>query len=155
MEGKSKRSFPLEENCVTSNKIKRIKAHTNQMSNTMENVSISEPNLKHSKVQLSERDRKIDKEHVSLVEKMMPANIAAYMGQEHIIGPGTILSYLLEKGEIPSMIFWGPPGCGKVILFFTIFYIFLFLYFIVIIFVLYILDILNQDNSVFKQKNNK
>ncbi|GAB1860546.1 ATPase WRNIP1 [Camponotus japonicus] len=113
MEGKSKRSFPLEENCVTSNKIKRIKAHTNQMSNTMENVSISEPNLKHSKVQLSERDRKIDKEHVSLVEKMMPANIAAYMGQEHIIGPSTILSYLLEKGEIPSMIFWGPPGCGK------------------------------------------
>lgn len=76
------------------------------MPNTMENVSTSHHNfVKHS----SERD----KEHVSLVEKMMPTNIAAYVGQKQIIGPGTVLSYLLEKGEIPSMIFWGPPGCGK------------------------------------------
>lgn len=92
------------------------------MSNNMENVS--ERNfVKHSKVQ-SEKDRKIDKEHVSLVKKMIPTNIAAYVGQEQVIGPGTVLSYLLEKGEIPSMIFWGPTGCGKVILlfFFYIFY---------------------------------
>ncbi|KMQ95100.1 atpase wrnip1 [Lasius niger] len=44
---------------------------------------------------------------------MIPTNIAAYIGQEQIIGPGTVLGYLLEKREIPSMIFWGPPGCGK------------------------------------------
>lgn len=100
---------------------KTFKAHTNQMSDNMKNIS--EHNfVKRSKVQ-SETDRKIDKEHVSLVEKMMPTNIAAYVGQEQIIGPGTVLNYLLEKGEIPSMIFWGPPGCGKVILlFFYIFY---------------------------------
>lgn len=51
---------------------------------------------------------------VSLVERLKPTSIAAYVGQKQIIGPGTVLSYLLEKGEIPSMIFWGPPGCGKV-----------------------------------------
>lgn len=133
--------------------MKRIKAHTNQMSNIMETVSVSAHNFKHSKVQFSEIDGKVDKERVSLVEKMMPTNITAYIGQEHIIGPGTILSYLLGKGEIPSMIFWGPPGCGKVILYYFLY--FLFLYFIVIIFVLYILDILNQYNSIFKQKSNK
>lgn len=123
MEGKSKRSFPFEENCVISNKIKKIKVHINQMSNNMENVSTSQHNfVKHSKVQSLEGDKKLNKEHVSLVEKMMPTNAADYIGQKQIIGPGTVLGYLLEKGEISSMIFWGPPGCGKVILFFTIFY---------------------------------
>lgn len=124
MEGKFKRSFPLEENCVISNK--KIKVQTNQMpNNNMENVS-QHNFIKHSKVQSSEGDRKLDKEHVSLVEKMRPTNAAAYVGQKQIIGPGTVLGYLLEKGEISSMIFWGPPGCGKVILFFTIFYTFYF-----------------------------
>ncbi|KAM0736596.1 ATPase WRNIP1 [Formica fusca] len=114
MEGKSKRSFPFEENCVISNKIKKIKVHINQMSNNMENVSISQHNfVKHSKVQSLEGDKKLNKEHASLVEKMMPTNAADYIGQKQIIGPGTVLGYLLEKGEISSMIFWGPPGCGK------------------------------------------
>lgn len=65
--------------------------------------------IKRSEVQFSETSKR-----VSLAEKMKPTNIAAYVGQKQIIGPGTVLSYLLEKGEIPSMIFWGPPGCGKV-----------------------------------------
>ncbi|XP_050458368.1 ATPase WRNIP1-like isoform X2 [Cataglyphis hispanica] len=112
MEGKFKRSFPFEKNCVINNKIKKIKVHTNQMPNNMEKVS-QHNFIKHSKVQSSEEDRKLDKEHVSLVEKMMPTNAAAYVGQKQILGPGTVLGYLLEKGEISSMIFWGPPGCGK------------------------------------------
>lgn len=53
-------------------------------------------------------------ERVPLVERMRPTSVAAYVGQKQIVGPGTVLSYLLEKGEIPSMIFWGSPGCGKV-----------------------------------------
>lgn len=52
-------------------------------------------------------------ERVPLVERMRPTSVAAYVGQKQIVGPGTVLNYLLEKGEIPSMIFWGPPGCGK------------------------------------------
>lgn len=64
--------------------------------------------IKHSKVHSETLER------VLLVEKMRPTSIATYVGQKQIIGPGTVLSYLLEKGEIPSMIFWGPPGCGKV-----------------------------------------
>ena len=35
------------------------------------------------------------------------------MGQEHIIGEGKFLQSLIEKEQIPSLIFWGPPGVGK------------------------------------------
>ncbi|XP_012543673.2 ATPase WRNIP1 [Monomorium pharaonis] len=64
--------------------------------------------IKHSKVKSSEILQR-----VSLAERMRPTNIAAYVGQKQIIGPDTVLRYLLEKAEIPSMVFWGPPGCGK------------------------------------------
>ncbi|KAF7392562.1 hypothetical protein HZH66_008395 [Vespula vulgaris] len=53
------------------------------------------------------------KDHVSLVERMKPVNFTSYMGQKHVIGPNTVLRNFLEIGEIPSMILWGPPGCGK------------------------------------------
>lgn len=52
---------------------------------------------------------------VPLAEKMRPILIEDYVGQEHIMGDNTILRKVLDKNEIPSMILWGPPGCGKVI----------------------------------------
>lgn len=55
------------------------------------------------------------KEFISLSEKMRPTCLDDYIGQEKIIGPHTVLKQLLIKGHVPSMIFWGPPGCGKVI----------------------------------------
>lgn len=109
MERKSKRLFPFEEDLMMSNQNKKFKVHTNKMSNNMEDAT--EHNFtKRSQVLSSETNEK----SASLVLKMRPINIAAYTGQKHVIGPDTVLSYLLEKGEIPSMIFWGPPGCGKV-----------------------------------------
>ena len=35
------------------------------------------------------------------------------LGQEHLVGKGSILRTAIENGKIPSMIFWGPPGTGK------------------------------------------
>nr|KAF7401882.1 hypothetical protein H0235_015218 [Vespula pensylvanica] len=52
-------------------------------------------------------------EHIPLAEKMRPSNFSGYIGQEHILGPQCALYQLLHKGEIPNMILWGPPGCGK------------------------------------------
>jgi len=52
---------------------------------------------------------------------MRPTSLLNFVGQKHILGPRTILSELLQKGEIPNMILWGPPGCGKVLLHFCIF----------------------------------
>lgn len=55
------------------------------------------------------------KDHVSLVERMKPMNFTSYMGQKHVIGPNTVFRNFVDRGEIPSMILWGPPGCGKVL----------------------------------------
>ncbi|XP_031788813.1 ATPase WRNIP1 isoform X2 [Nasonia vitripennis] len=53
------------------------------------------------------------KSHAPLAEKMRPNELSDYVGQSHLIGPKTLLHDLLRNGEIPSMILWGPPGCGK------------------------------------------
>ncbi|XP_076750416.1 ATPase WRNIP1 [Xylocopa sonorina] len=52
-------------------------------------------------------------EHIHLTEKMQPACLDDYIGQELIIGSNTLLQHLLTKGHVPSMILYGPPGCGK------------------------------------------
>ena len=49
-----------------------------------------------------------------LAEVMRPNVIDDYVGQESAIGKNAILRTVLESGQVPSMIFWGPPGCGKV-----------------------------------------
>jgi len=48
-----------------------------------------------------------------LADRMRPKDIKNFIGQEQIIGSKSILRQVLATGNIPSMIFWGPPGCGK------------------------------------------
>jgi putative ATPase len=48
-----------------------------------------------------------------LAERMRPSTLENFVGQTHLIGEGKPLSLLLANGELPSMIFWGPPGTGK------------------------------------------
>ncbi len=48
-----------------------------------------------------------------LAEILRPKNLDEYIGQQHLIGSGAVLRTLIESGNIPSMIFWGPPGIGK------------------------------------------
>lgn len=50
-----------------------------------------------------------------LAERMRPKTLAEYVGQSQVLGSNSLLRTLLEADEIPSMILWGPPGCGKVI----------------------------------------
>ena len=44
---------------------------------------------------------------------MRPQSLNEFIGQEHLAGEGQVLRTLIEKKQIPSMIFWGPPGVGK------------------------------------------
>ncbi len=44
---------------------------------------------------------------------MRPTSLDRFVGQEHLTGPGRILDGLIRKGRIPSLLLWGPPGCGK------------------------------------------
>ncbi|MCU0454286.1 MAG: replication-associated recombination protein A [Bacteroidetes bacterium] len=48
-----------------------------------------------------------------LAERLRPSTLEEFVGQKHLLGEGQPLRVLLERGEIGSMIFWGPPGVGK------------------------------------------
>lgn len=50
---------------------------------------------------------------VPLAERLRPQTIEDFAGQRHLLDPGKPIHSLLQKGDIPSLIFWGPPGCGK------------------------------------------
>jgi putative ATPase len=44
---------------------------------------------------------------------MRPQSLDEVVGQAHLLGPGKVLRAAIEKGELHSMILWGPPGSGK------------------------------------------
>src|SRR3990170_3114280 len=48
-----------------------------------------------------------------LAERMRPDDISGFAGQGHLLGEGKFLRNILLRGELPSLILWGPPGCGK------------------------------------------
>jgi putative ATPase len=49
-----------------------------------------------------------------LAERMRPRNLDEFVGQAELVGEGKILRRILEGGKLESsLIFWGPPGCGK------------------------------------------
>jgi len=48
-----------------------------------------------------------------LAERMRPHTLDELVGQDHLVGKGSILRTAIESGKIPSMILWGPPGTGK------------------------------------------
>ncbi|MEI7802516.1 MAG: replication-associated recombination protein A [Bacteroidota bacterium] len=50
---------------------------------------------------------------IPLAERVRPHSWDELAGQEHLVGKDKPLRNLIEKGVIPSMIFWGPPGVGK------------------------------------------
>ena len=50
---------------------------------------------------------------VPLAERMRPTTLADFIGQEHLVGRGRLLSELIDQGKIPSLLLWGPPGSGK------------------------------------------
>ncbi|XP_023335284.1 ATPase WRNIP1 isoform X2 [Eurytemora carolleeae] len=48
-----------------------------------------------------------------LAERMRPQDLSTYIGQESVVGASSQLRKLLEAETIPSLVLWGPPGCGK------------------------------------------
>lgn len=55
-------------------------------------------------------DRKV---YAPLASRLRPECLDDFIGQEHLLGQGKMLRQLIEKDQISSMIFWGPPGVGK------------------------------------------
>ncbi|HKZ15931.1 MAG TPA: replication-associated recombination protein A, partial [Geobacteraceae bacterium] len=48
-----------------------------------------------------------------LAERMRPATLEEFMGQDHLLGEGKLLRRLIESDQVTSLILWGPPGSGK------------------------------------------
>ncbi len=48
-----------------------------------------------------------------LPERMRPRTLDEIVGQEAVVGPGGFLRRAIEADRVPSLVFWGPPGCGK------------------------------------------
>ncbi len=52
-------------------------------------------------------------QHAPLAARLRPHRLDELVGQEHLVGPGTVLRRSIESDHLPSMVLWGPPGCGK------------------------------------------
>jgi putative ATPase len=50
---------------------------------------------------------------VPLAERMRPRRLKDLIGHQDLVGPGSLLNLALSQDRLFSMIFWGPPGCGK------------------------------------------
>jgi putative ATPase len=50
---------------------------------------------------------------VPLAERMRPHSLSQYIGQQHLVGNNKPLKLFIDRKQIPSIIFWGPPGVGK------------------------------------------
>ena len=48
-----------------------------------------------------------------LADRVRPATLDQVVGQQHILGPGRALRKIIEAGEVPNMVFYGPAGVGK------------------------------------------
>ncbi|RVU41457.1 replication-associated recombination protein A [Lujinxingia sediminis] len=48
-----------------------------------------------------------------LAERMRPSTLEHFVGQRHLLAEGKLLASALSRGRLPSLILWGPPGCGK------------------------------------------
>lgn len=59
-------------------------------------------------------------QNTPLADRMRPDSLKGFLGQEEIVGSDTLLKKAIESDQLPSMIFWGPPGSGKTTLAFII-----------------------------------
>lgn len=59
------------------------------------------------------KEKEIPRGEAPLADRMRPTTLQEFVGQGHLLGPGKILRNAIEKDQLPSMIFWGPPGSGK------------------------------------------
>lgn len=54
-----------------------------------------------------------EKKQKPLADRVRPRSLDDVVGQEHLLGKGKMLRVLIERGDIPSLILWGPSGVGK------------------------------------------
>ncbi|KAF7992758.1 hypothetical protein HCN44_005102 [Aphidius gifuensis] len=92
---------------------KASSSSTNKNHNFINNDVINKPGVSQT-IKLADNNQKnIQKNTVPLAERMRPNTLENYVGQVHALGKESMLLQLFMKYEIPNIIIWGPPGCGK------------------------------------------
>jgi putative ATPase len=61
----------------------------------------------------SSRADQLQDQEAPLAARMRPATLEEFVGQAHVLGPGSALRALIEADELRSVILWGPAGTGK------------------------------------------
>ncbi|KAJ2416940.1 DNA-dependent ATPase mgs1 [Coemansia sp. RSA 2530] len=61
----------------------------------------------------AQAERRMRDTRLPLAERLRPLTLDAFVGQQELVGPGSVLRSLIESDRISSMIFWGGPGLGK------------------------------------------
>ncbi|HZB59566.1 MAG TPA: AAA family ATPase, partial [Actinomycetota bacterium] len=61
----------------------------------------------------SERAERLADQDAPLAARMRPRTLEEFVGQGHVLGPGSALRALIEADELRSVILWGPAGTGK------------------------------------------
>ncbi len=58
-------------------------------------------------------DRGINPADLPLASRMRPQSLEDYVGQEHLLAPGSAIEQAIRQGKLGSVVLWAPPGCGK------------------------------------------
>ncbi|EPB83966.1 ATPase [Mucor circinelloides 1006PhL] len=87
--------------------IKRSQPFDPSSSASTSSASTSEP----SQVKRKRADAAL--ESMPLAARVRPISLTDFVGQEELLGPDGLLKKLIDNDRIPSMLLWGPPGCGK------------------------------------------
>ena len=61
----------------------------------------------------SRKKTEATRDFIPLADRVRPDRLEEFVGQEHLLGQGRFLRSLIEKDQLQSLIFWGPPGTGK------------------------------------------
>ncbi|MBN2516387.1 MAG: replication-associated recombination protein A [Deltaproteobacteria bacterium] len=59
------------------------------------------------------QDKELEKQSAPLADRMRQETLQEFVGQSHLLGPGSLLRHAIEEDKLFSVIFWGPPGVGK------------------------------------------
>jgi putative ATPase len=59
------------------------------------------------------RRESIQRRNAPLATRMRPETLDEYVGQRHLLEPGSVLRRAIDEDRVPSMVLWGPPGSGK------------------------------------------
>ncbi len=71
------------------------------------------PNRRPERGLFDSQAEEIERTTAPIADRLRPTSLLEFLGQEHLLGKGKPLRNAIERDQLSSMIFWGPPGSGK------------------------------------------